>query len=135
VSRHAHAKEGEGGGRLGFGRATRKTAWGAWRGLPLAGARGGHPYVAVCVRAGDKKGGGVRARSRSRHTEEDGVGGLVADGVRTGGTSSQPVAASAGRCHGAREEGNGAVRGLHVSVWACRGKEGAWLGPREQCRF
>jgi hypothetical protein len=111
-----HAEDGMGGlARSATGRGTRRSS--------LRGS----------VREGRGQKGGVQAWSR--HTEEDGVGGLVADGVRTGGTCSQPVAASASQCHGAREQGNGAVRGLHVSAWACRGKEGAWLGPREQCRF
>jgi hypothetical protein len=47
--------------------------------------------------------GGRRGQARSRHAEEDGVGGLAGDGVRTGSTRGQSVAAGAGQCRDAWE--------------------------------
>jgi hypothetical protein len=57
------------------------------------------------VSHGGRRGAGAVAPCGGGH-----VGGLAGDGVRTGSTRGQSVAAGAGQCRDAWEQGNGAVR-------------------------
>jgi hypothetical protein len=61
-----------------------------------------------------EKGEGGPGAVTPRRGGRRGGGGLAADGMRTGGTRGQPAATGAGRCHGALEQGSGAVHVGHA---------------------
>jgi hypothetical protein len=126
----------EGGGRLRFDRAMRRTKWGWW-GLAQAGARGRWGRAVIVPSWQRARGQGMKGvRARSRHAEEDDVGGA---GSRRCADRRHLQPAGSGWCGSvSRLVGAGEwcdTCGLRVSTWAARGKEGAGPDPREQCQF